>query len=1270
MSSASSGNGGRRVLRIGKYEVQNYIATGGMGAVYKAVDVDLGRLVALKILQSDLAEKPRVVERFRREARSAARLNHKNIVTVYEFAEVNGTFLLALEYVAGTDLHEYVMRQGRLAPLEARRFTYQAAKALAHAHTQGIVHRDIKPSNFLLAQKDGKPYIKLTDFGLARAVGQDELPNTKVSPTTGPADYVARLTTLGTTVGTVDYMSPEQARNSAAADIRSDIYSLGCTLYFMLTGDCPFPDGTPSQRILKHCEETPPDVRLISPDVPPGLVLVLERMLAKNPDDRYQTPQELIKDLEDIEGLRPPTTLGAKPGPPPLPQTGPPPLPTAVRPPLPQEGPPPLPAALAGSAAPPGRKPPSTGEMGRSQAKPASSVDWDWDDEDESEEESSEETVATAPGSKAGWLWGTVALGVLVLAGAGIVMLNRPSEPPQEDKGSQVAVEITKKEEAAPPPKIQPATPVEPPANVFPITSLLPHLFQPSRPLVLEALHEEYEGPLANLATPAAGTVVYRVSRTPREEPNTFRSLAEACAKVPPDQATVIEIHDNGPLFEGSLPTLAHRNIIVRPGKGYRPLLAWDAGAVPGGGADPKRAGRFMALDRGSLALEDLDVVFKADVGNFAEAPVLFQVSGGTLTAWKCSFSTTGNHPQGVVVIRLDTMDLPTKCRLRRCYARGPNLTAISVSGSDAEVLVDGCLLVGDDQPLLHVMAREDAWAKFRVVRSTLVAGKALLRVDRADDKQAAPRLLWRGWDSLLTRGGLQTPGDLLVLGDGVRPGKMNWRVVNCLYAGWRNLLSEGANSIDGSNVAEWDRRWANPEGDKALPKAWPETAPAPLELMPPITYQTTGTPVHFAATGHAGPLGCDVSVLPAGRPAWPKRTYDLFDFAPITLSEAVVPDKGAAADGLYLGEQVDLGKVDLGKYLETVLKTKKPAPRVFLHLYGTNPRLSSPIRVRGFDLVLYFVRVNPKVDPPTLFASPAVVREGDALIEVEDGGLLVVDGKVSVAGLKSSALPKHLLKVRGGNVRLMRCRLSGPLGADTGAYQSLIDFQGAGEEAADEPRACAISDCILQSGKPILQLRGTGARVQLHNNVAIGGDDFLRFDFGANPSPRLNIQCALEHNTVAVRRSVLYLPDTPNVPAVTLPVVVRADANLVLDPFGAMARQSSLLRFQGQPIPRGVLLWQGMGNAYDERLHASALADDAAGAALPLKAWTPLWGTPGDRNPYWLDLPSNPKTTFTLEQLRLDRLTLPPAIRARFGAAVPGADLTKVGVPKKLPTP
>jgi eukaryotic-like serine/threonine-protein kinase len=276
--------------RIGKYKVIDHIASGGMGAVYRATDTDSGCEVALKVMAGASLTRPSDRERFRREAASAAKLNHENIVKLYDSGEFENLHFLALEFVDGIDLKEYIARKGKLSPVKARRLILQAARALAHVHEQGIIHRDIKPSNFLVMKRGDRKVLKLIDLGLAREVDSEEF----------------RITRANHTLGTIDYMSPEQARDSGTADVRSDIYSLGCTLYHMLAGYPPFPDGGLAERLYKHCEVAPPDIRTVNPEVTPGLARILSKMLSKKPYQRYQTANELIEDLRNSENFRGP----------------------------------------------------------------------------------------------------------------------------------------------------------------------------------------------------------------------------------------------------------------------------------------------------------------------------------------------------------------------------------------------------------------------------------------------------------------------------------------------------------------------------------------------------------------------------------------------------------------------------------------------------------------------------------------------------------------------------------------------------------------------------------------------------------------------------------------------------------------------------------------------------------------------------------------------------------------------------------------------------
>jgi WD40 repeat protein/serine/threonine protein kinase len=270
-----------------RYRVEKLLGAGGMGAVYRAYHRVLERPVALKVIKPGLMTKPGIVERFSREVKAAARLSHPNIVTAYDADQAGGTHLLVMEYVDGIDLGRLVQDGGSLPVERACAYVRQAALGLQHAFEQGLVHRDLKPHNLMLTP-DGR--VKILDFGLA--VFTSEAAS-------------AGLTSTGIVLGTADYMAPEQADNAHQADIRSDIYSLGCTLYHLLAGQPPFPTGTSLQKVMAHVEKTPQPLSELRPDLPEELMPVLEHMMAKNPKHRFQTPVEVAFALEPF--IRPTT---------------------------------------------------------------------------------------------------------------------------------------------------------------------------------------------------------------------------------------------------------------------------------------------------------------------------------------------------------------------------------------------------------------------------------------------------------------------------------------------------------------------------------------------------------------------------------------------------------------------------------------------------------------------------------------------------------------------------------------------------------------------------------------------------------------------------------------------------------------------------------------------------------------------------------------------------------------------------------------------------
>ena len=278
-----------RGLRIGHFDVEERIGSGGMGAVFRAVDTELSRFVALKVLHPGIATDTLLVARFRNEARSCAQLNHDNVARIFFAGEQDGIHYIAYEFADGINIKELIQQRGKLSPAETVNYAIQATLALNHIAAAGIIHRDIKPSNIIITLS-GR--IKVVDLGLARR---------------DTTDSIGDITVAGTTLGTFDYIAPEQARDPRMADIRSDIYSLGCTVYHMLTGRPPYPEGTALQKLLDHQGKTPPDPRLVVKDVPVELAAIVQNMMNTDADERYQDPGQLLTDLISLAtqmGLR------------------------------------------------------------------------------------------------------------------------------------------------------------------------------------------------------------------------------------------------------------------------------------------------------------------------------------------------------------------------------------------------------------------------------------------------------------------------------------------------------------------------------------------------------------------------------------------------------------------------------------------------------------------------------------------------------------------------------------------------------------------------------------------------------------------------------------------------------------------------------------------------------------------------------------------------------------------------------------------------------
>ncbi len=1335
----SSPRGGVSNLSVGRYQIMSHIASGGMGAVYLAFDPTLNRTVALKVLSPEMASKPTMVQRFQREAKAAAKLKHENIVQIFDFGEANGTLFLALEFVDGTDLQNHIDQRpgGRLDVEETIGIAIQAAKALDHAYAQGIVHRDIKPSNFLVTTKGGALFVKLTDMGLAREADD------------------ARITRDNTTLGTVDYISPEQARDAGSADTRSDLYSLGCSIFHMLVGHGPFPRGTLIEKVQHHLSTPAPDVRAHRSDVSDHLANVLFKLLEKEPTNRYETPLHLLHDLMSTEEFaeylkltqelarpvfRPPVhrprTISATvllsadelmPPPDPLfpsdfqiakeePEatvalpTPPPPVevPVAEVPP-PRVEPEPLPAPVKPEVAieprPPRPEKPAQAPRIVPRDKPQRAVEIEQSIKTKGEPRKPKPKPHTRPIAPAAkerlrrlekrrllrnplWVGGIV--GGLLFAAFGVwamMALFRP-RPHIEPIDPNLLV-ADDKEPVPPPTKVIDEPPPKPAVLVklppFELIQVNPMLVEPSpiatgkigpelpeiRPLTklidkidVAAVERTTVGPHGEFPKPADGATVLRVTRGAAPRADSFASFADAWREAGKRPAAIIEIHDHGPLAIPSLPSLPATNLTIRAAPGVRPLLVWDK--KPG-----DTATTWMPLERGSLILDDLDLLVRDDSAS-AEPSFCVAVSAGDVAARNVTLTQSGDSKGGVAFFRIAgrgglplrpkpaandvafvNADEPQLARLENCFLRGPSIIAAYIAAINADLFIDRSLVVGHRQPSVLIIGGGSDIANVRSLRSTLASAKAIVHFQPTPGQAIAPRLGVFGLDSLLVH---PEPHDgngvLLSLDESVGTSGLSAKIANTAFAGWPTLLRARQTKI--ATLAEWRTQWGHRDGDVAVPDCWPPLAAVNIHGVAPLNLSPLGSAVAFATLKNDALVGCPVGHLPSEPHSWRLRAPSALPLAAIGLPDFITPVIRPPGDGLYHGEIIDLSKVnDLGEYL----LTQNLAPHVVLHLTGKGTFRTSPLRLRGTHLVLY----APPVDGPTLEFQTAQGVSAAALIDVDQGELDLINVRVRLDWKKLADMPTSLIRVRDGSLSMARCVLQTPLTKVPLGFNSLIAVE---TTQASAPSRFTCRDCVLLAGSAFVALEGPAVLMRCHRSLILAMDDAVLLKPGPLDQPP-NIVGRFEYNTFVLDKAFLRVQSPARLPNCSPPIPIHAVSNYFSSP--TPGGNALLLRSEGEALARGLLAWRGQANAFDLGAFSRALAWGREFGPTPFpQAWTDHWGHAAEADPLHVPAKQPAAKVLNLEQPNFDRFILPTTLRLDL----PGANMQQLiallAAPKK----
>ncbi len=1170
---------------LGKYQIKKKLGAGGMGTVFLAIDQQLNRTVALKVLPKDRAENPTLVKRFKSEAKAAAQLEHKHIVRIYDTGEIDGFLYIALEYIDGIDVHDLVVKRGVIPAKRSRDIVRQVALALEHASAKQIVHRDIKPAN-LMIKRDGT--VKLADMGLARAVDD--------SQETG-------ITRAGMTVGTVDYMSPEQARSSKSADVRSDIYSLGCTWYHMLTGSPPFSEGSMTTKLQAHSAGKRPDPRSMNPAVPEAYVAVIHRMMARQPQDRYQTARELLDDLELLSKQS--SHINAE-----------------------------VMEALAAESDTGSRKERQSQSSGALPVLPP---------------KEKFKPVDLTTGSKLNLDLIRYAIPALLVIAVLVILFWATQQSDDAFSGGAAANGVgnpysSREEEPAAAVADEPSPDERDGASSDAVNAepnQLSGLFAPDEPFPPSVVAVPFPGAedsrttsdgvrllpnwVSHFRTPpktARQSII--VTRTPNGESQVSR-LNQALAALKRNGG-VIQLDGEGPFSLDPANLNTEGEVRLTATEGSSPVINLSAEALKGG------QDSFVNVRTSRLVIENLHFVLVDPPHDLT----LINVAEGDLSLQNCSFTVSGS--QGIATTAISLQSLPRRqgagpqnkeatgrCLLENVIFHGDQLTAVRLLGKECELVAGNCLISAGDAPAIELSdaavqgrpAEDDtAQRRIRLLASTLASNQSVLRfvhdagtsfsapcevvtkesllvsTSRPDASASATMVSFVDWSEKTSN-----------LGSSRAQG-VEWSTDDSRFLGWPTLVTmtsaDAQTTTQIANADEWRRFWNKPLSSDTF-------------LQEPLSIPPTTNDSDLDLTSLSAAIA-EAVVTGSGDVATGYRVGDL-SHVPLGLIDHVVAAANVPVepDWLGLGMQLDdspivremTRKTDISR----VLRSRVCQDGSHMIFSGSGLHEITPILIKDKSIRVEFrssgssplilqVETNRGKDAPLA-----------AAFNLQNATLDMVGAQIKIPASTSDKQPQWLFALDDASLSLRGCTIERSSAASE-SHAGLLKFSEGEQAAPQSPRSVLIENSFLRSPGQLLSGNIRWESLVLRNNVFVTQGDFLDLTLdtvGLQRRPAVVMEhCTCSGNLAAIRlRSETML--TEDIPRLRMFVT----QSLFVGAAGVNESHPTVIARDAESTTRSHVVWWGNANAYATTLADYLQTTGAERSALSFKEqWISVWGS------------------------------------------------------------